>query len=83
MATLIRLRQLKAKMKGRGARIHLWLWQSSMTYFTMSSAIHFGCWISQQLISDLALVHIPSVIAFGCRTIIASRLVLSSKGESL
>ncbi|CAO1615986.1 unnamed protein product [Parajaminaea phylloscopi] len=77
--TWYRLQRIKDK-GGLAVRAHRCLWQSSVSHFGFSLVVHLACFISQLSITNPILAHIPNTIGFGCRTIIASRLTLSSRG---
>lgn len=82
VATVARLLRIQHEnLWGHHARMHRWLWTSSMIYFSVTTAVNLSCFLAELLVKDAVLSQIPTSIAFVIHVVVASRLVLASKGE--
>lgn len=82
VATVARLRRIdQDRLWGHAARTHGWLWTSSLIYFSVATAVNLSCFLAELLVDDSVLSQIPTSIAFVMHVVVASRLVLASKGE--
>ncbi|PWN26300.1 hypothetical protein BDZ90DRAFT_261616 [Jaminaea rosea] len=81
VATVARLRRIdQDRLWGHAARTHRWLWTSSLIYFSVATAVNLSCFLAELLVDDSVLSQIPTSIAFVMHVVVASRLVLASKG---
>lgn len=82
-ATWKALQAFKKTNSRHSLRSREWIWVSNLAYFGTSTFFNISCLLAEVLVHNRVLSHLPAPCAFVLHTVVASRLVLASKGMSI
>ncbi|CAO1632067.1 unnamed protein product [Sympodiomycopsis kandeliae] len=80
LATWIALRRYEKSPSRKSIRTRRWIWNSNFIFFSTSIFFNVACMLAELLFKDNSLKHLPAPVSYVMHVVVASRLVLASKG---
>lgn len=80
-ATLIALQKYKRSASRKSLRTQRWIWNSNLVFFSVAIVFNILSLVTEVVVEDDVLKHLPAPVSFVMHVVVASRLVLASKGE--